>query len=89
MGLAGQSLERKQTAFARLATGPGRSFRPFLAERIPLSASLAFALPAAESSTAVLADKGKAALGHSESPQIGRARRYGRYENNTRTYFKK
>src|SRR4029079_15847761 len=82
-------LESKQATFARLATRPGRSFSAFRAERIPLSAGLAFALPAAESSTAVLADKGQAALGHRESPQIGRAQRYGGNENNTRTYFKK
>ena len=64
MGLTGQSLERKQATFARPATRSRRSFSPFLAERIPLPAGLAFALPAAEGGTAVLADEGEAALGH-------------------------
>ena len=64
VGLAGQGLERKQAAFTGLATWPGGAFGAFLAERIPFPASLAFALPAAEGGTAVLADEGEAALGH-------------------------
>ena len=74
VGLASQGLERKQASFTGLATRPGRTFGAFLAERIPLPASLAFALPAAEGGTAVLADEGEAALGHGESPQNGRSR---------------
>ncbi len=73
VGLAGQRLERKQASFTGLATRSGRTFGAFLAERIPLLASLAFALPTAECGTAVLADESEVALGHWESPQNGRS----------------
>src|SRR5262245_3867772 len=75
VSLSGQCLESKQATSAWFATRPGRPLGPFLAERIPLTAGLAFALPAAEGGAAVLANKGEAALGHRESPQNGRSQR--------------
>ena len=69
MGLAGKRLEREQAAFARLATRPCRTLGAFLAERVPFSAGLALALPAAEGGTAVLADEGQGASGHKNRPK--------------------
>ena len=65
MRVAGERLERKQAAFAGLTARPGGPLGAFLAQRVPLAASLAFALPAAEGGAAVLADEAQAALGHS------------------------
>lgn len=75
MGITGQSLKREQAASTRLAARARRAFRPFFTQRIPLATGLAFALPAAEGGTAVLADKGQAAFGHRESLQNRRHRR--------------
>jgi len=71
VGLTGQGLERKQATFTGLATWPGRAFGAFLAERIPLSAGLAFALPTAECGAAILTDEGRRPFGHKESPRNG------------------
>jgi hypothetical protein len=62
-----QRLKRKQAASARFAARARRAFRAFLTERVPFPAGLAFSLPAAERSAAVLADEGQVAFRHWES----------------------
>jgi hypothetical protein len=64
MSFAGKRIEREQTTFARLAAGTSRTLGAFLSERIPLSASLAFALPTTECGPAVLADESETSFGH-------------------------
>jgi hypothetical protein len=68
MGLAGERLKREQAASARLAARAGRALGAFFAQRVPFPAGLALSLPAAEGSTAVLADEGQIAFRHGESP---------------------
>lgn len=63
MGLAGERLEREQTAFTRFAARAW-AVGAFFAEGIPFPAGLAFALPTAERCAAVLADEGEAPFGH-------------------------
>src|SRR5262245_14306221 len=68
MSLAGERFERKEAASAAFTAGARGALRAFLAQRIPFPAGLAFALPAAERSPAVLADEGQIAFRHRESP---------------------
>jgi hypothetical protein len=68
MSLTGQRLQRKQAASAGLTARTGGAICSLLAERVPFPASLALALPAAESGAAVLAYEGRIALRHRESP---------------------
>src|SRR5262245_17615277 len=66
--LAGERFQREEAASAGFTAGARRALRAFLAQRIPFPAGLAFALPAAERSPAVLADEGQIAFRHRESP---------------------
>lgn len=69
MRLARERFQREKASFAGLAAGPGRSLCAFFAEGIPLATGLALALPATESGTTVLADKGQVSFRHSGNRQ--------------------
>jgi hypothetical protein len=61
---AGKWLERELPALARRLAGQSGAVGAFLADRIPLAAGVALALPAAVDGAAVLTDKRIVATGH-------------------------
>src|SRR4029077_11964722 len=69
MRVACKRLQHEKPAFARLATRSCRTLRTFLAERVPLSAGFALALPATEGGAAVLANKGQGSSRHKNRPK--------------------
>src|SRR5262249_8922338 len=65
--LASERFEGERPALSRRPSGTGEARlggRVLLGDRVPFTAGIALALPAAVDSTAVLADEGEAALGH-------------------------